>query len=182
MGAIDNTFRPWELRPPVSPHPSRRSLEVVAHFAGHQSFENAVKTLLAAGFERADLSVLSTHESLDAVEREPRTWKDALIAVAGEIKYEAPLIVSGAVILAGGPVAATVAGLVAAAVSGAAVKEVLDEVTATPHREAYVRALAAGSVILWVRIEDAATERKAIDILKDCGGLNVHAHEVVVAP
>lgn len=162
--------------------PHRRSLEVVAHFAGHRSFEQAIKKLLASGFARADLSVLSTHESLDAIEKEPRTWRDALIAVAGEIKYEAPLIVSGAVILAGGPIAATVAGLVAAAVGGAAVKEVLDEITATPHREAYIRALAAGSVILWVRVETAADEKKASDILKDCGGLNVHAHELVVTP
>ena len=164
----------------MNPHPHHRSLEVVGHFAGHKSFEQAVKGLLAAGFQRADLSVLSTHESLDAVQREPRSWRDALRAVAGEIKYEAPLIVAGAVILAGGPVAATVAGLVAAAVSGAAVKEVLDEVTATPHREAYIRALAAGSVILWVRVETAADEQKAIAIMKDSGGLNVHAHEVVV--
>ncbi len=162
----------------MSPHP--RSLEVVGHFAGHKSFEQAVKGLLEAGFQRADLSVLSTHESLDAVQREPRKWRDALLAVAGEIKYEAPLIVSGAVILAGGPIAAIVAGLVAAAVGGAAVKEVLDEVTATPHREAYVRALAAGSVILWVRVETAEVEHKAMEIMRDNGGLNVHAHEVVV--
>ena len=161
---------------------SGRSLEVVGHFAGHMSFERAIAALVAAGFARADLSVLSTHESLDAVEREARSWKDALRAVAGEIKYEAPLVAAGAVILVGGPVAASVAALIAAAVGGAAIKEILDEVTATPHREAYLRALAAGSVILWVRVADAEAERKAIDIMKDNGGLNVHAHELVFSP
>ncbi|MBM3565183.1 MAG: hypothetical protein FJX42_03605 [Alphaproteobacteria bacterium] len=163
----------------MSTHRHQRSLEVVGHFAGHRSFEAAIKALLAAGFVRSDLSVLSTHESLDAVEREPKPWRDALVAVAGEIKYEAPLIVSGAVILAGGPIAATVAGLVAAAVGGMAVKEVVDEVTATPHRESCLRALAAGSIILWVRVQDAAQEQKAIRSMKDHGGLNVHVHEVV---
>ncbi len=158
---------------------SGRSLEVVGHFASHQSFSAAVKALTAAGFARSDLSVLSTHDSLDTVERESRPWKDALIAVAGEIKYEAPLVAAGAVILVGGPIAATVAALIAAAVGGAAVKEVVDEVTSTSHRESYLRALAAGSVILWARVADAASEQKAIRAMKDSGGLNVHVHELV---
>ena len=156
-----------------------RSLEVVGHFASHTSFARAVKALTNAGFARGDLSVLSTHDSLDAVERDSRPWKDALIAVAGEIKYEAPLVAAGAVFLVGGPIAASIAALIAAAVGGAAMKEVVDEVTSTSHREAYLRALAAGSVILWVRVADAATERKAIQVLQDSGGLNVHVHEMV---
>jgi hypothetical protein len=163
----------------VSSPPSGRSLEVVGHFASHKSFAGAVKALTKAGFARSDLSVLSTHDSLDSVEPESRPWKDALIAVAGEIKYEAPLVAAGAVILVGGPVAATVAALIAAAVGGAAVKEVVDEVTSTTHRESYLRALAAGSVILWVRVADAESEQKAIHAMKDSGGLNVHVHEMV---
>ncbi len=159
--------------------PSGRSLEVVGHFASHKSFAAAVKALTAAGFARSDLSVLSTHDSLDAVERDTRPWKNTLIAVAGEIKYEAPLVAAGAVILVGGPVAATVAALIAAAVGGAAIKEVVDEVTSTAHRESYLRSLAAGSVILWVRVADAAAEQKAIRAIKDSGGLNVHVHEIV---
>ena len=159
-----------------------RSLEVVGHFASHKSFARAVKALTEAGFARSDLSVLSTHDSLDAVERESRPWKDALIAVASEIKYEAPLVAAGAVILVGGPVAASVAALIAAAVGGAAIKEVVDEVTSTAHRESYLRALAAGSVILWTRVADTASEQKAMRIMKECGGLNVHAHELVHSP
>ncbi|MEK7244929.1 MAG: hypothetical protein AAB223_02800 [Pseudomonadota bacterium] len=166
----------------MSTRPSGRSLEVVGHFASHTSFARAVEALTDAGFARSDLSVLSTHESLDAVERDARPWKDALIAVAGEIKYEAPLVAAGAVILVGGPIAASVAALIAAAVGGAAIKEVVDEVTSTSHREAYLRALAAGSVILWVRVADAQAERKAIQIMQDRGGLNVHVHEMVYSP
>lgn len=163
----------------MSAHTENRSLEVVGHFASHASFAHAVKALTDAGFARDDLSVLSTHDSLNAVERDSRPWKDALIAVAGEIKYEAPLVAAGAVILVGGPIAASIAALIAAAVGGAAIKEVVDEVTSTSHREAYLRALAAGSVILWVRVADAATRNKASEIMRDCGGLNVHAHEIV---
>ena len=166
----------------MSTRPSGRSLEVVGHFASHASFARAVKALTGAGFARGELSVLSTHESLDAVERDARPWKDALVAVAGEIKYEAPLVAAGAVILVGGPVAASVAALIAAAVGGAAIKEVLDEVTSTSHREAFLRALAAGSVILWVRTAGAEAEQKAIQIMQDCGGLNVHVHELVYSP
>ena len=163
----------------MSARHSGRSLEVVGHFASHASFARAVKALTDAGFARDDLSVLSTHDSLDAVERDSRPWKDALVAVIGEIKYEAPLVAAGAVILVGGPIAASVAALIAAAVGGAAIKEIVDEVTSTSHREAFLRALAAGSVILWVRVADAETRNKATEILRNCGGLNVHAHEVV---
>ena len=40
--------------------------EVVGLFADRESFQAAVDALFAAGFERTDLSVLSSHESIDA--------------------------------------------------------------------------------------------------------------------
>ncbi|MSO84390.1 MAG: hypothetical protein EXR02_03820 [Rhodospirillales bacterium] len=48
-----------------------RSLEVVGHFASHTAFARAVEALTGAGFALGDLSVLSTHESLDAAPRDP---------------------------------------------------------------------------------------------------------------
>ena len=127
------------------------SREVVGLFAGRESFETAIEALTAAGFERADLSVLGSHESIDAAGAPGKPWRDVLTALVGEIKYEVPMMASGAVLLAGGPMAATIAGLVAAAVGGIAAKEIVDEVTLSPHTEDFARSLEAGGLILWVR-------------------------------
>ena len=40
--------------------------EVVGLFAEREAFDRAVEELLRSGFERADLSVLASHESLEA--------------------------------------------------------------------------------------------------------------------
>lgn len=160
----------------MTPQTSTASREVVGLFADRSHFEKAVDGLLKAGFARADLSVLSSHESLDAAGRPGKAWKDALTALVGELKFEAPLVASGIVYLAGGPVAGTIAAAVGAAVSGAAIKEVLDEVTSTPHTADFARAVQAGSVILWCAVGDDAAEAKAERIMAANGGQNVHRH------
>jgi hypothetical protein len=152
--------------------------EVIGLFAGRDSLEAAVKALTAAGFERSELSLLSSHQSIDAAGKPGEPWKDVLSALVGELKYEGPLVASGAIFLAGGAVAATIAGLVGAATAGIAAKELLDEITSTPHTEDFARSLEAGSVILWVRAEDETRERTAVSILEENGGANVHTHEI----
>jgi hypothetical protein len=160
-----------------SPDISTSGREVVGLFSDRESFEAAVKALTEAGFGHADLSVLGSHESIDAAGGPGKPCRDALTAMVGEIKFEAPLVASGAIFLAGGPVAATIAGVIGAAVGGVAVKEMLEEVTAKPHTEDFARSLAAGSVILWVRASDASRERQANAILKQHRGANVHVHQ-----
>ncbi|MEE8393824.1 MAG: hypothetical protein V3R66_05715 [Rhodospirillales bacterium] len=157
------------------------ALEVVGLFADRESFETAVEALISAGFERSDLSVLSSHESIDAAGKPGKPWKDVLTALVGEIKYEGPLVGSVAIYLAGGAVAATVAGIIAAAVGGVAVKEILDEVTSAPNTEDFARSIEAGSVILWVRAVGEDRESAAARILKDNGGANVHIHRSAAA-
>lgn len=155
----------------------QKAPEVVSLFADREHFEAAVNELLEAGFKRTDLSVLASHESLDAAGKPGEPLKDVVTALVGELKYEVPLVASGAVVLAGGAVAASIAGLIGAAVGGLAVKEVLDEVTATPHTDDFARALDAGSVILWVRVENEADEAKVKAILDKNDGANTHTHQ-----
>ncbi len=150
-------------------------IEVVGLFADRDSFERAVAALLESGFERPDLSVLAAHESLDAAGKPGKPWREALLAMVGELKYEGPLVASGAIFLAGGPLAATIAAVIGAAVGGIAVKDVLEEVTAQPHTEDFARSLAAGDVILWARVADAAAEARAGDIMTASGATNVHS-------
>lgn len=150
--------------------------EVVGILGDRTQFEKAVNGLLAAGFSRADLSVLSSHESIDAAGRGPKSWRNALIGLIGELKYEGPLVAAGLIALAAGPTGAMIAAAVAAGVGGAAAKELLDEVTSAPDTEQFARALAAGSIILWVRVEDEAQELKAQGVLTGAGATNIHRH------
>lgn len=156
-------------------HPYPR--EVVGLFADRAHFEAAVGALLQAGFARSDLSVLSSHESLEAAGREGKPWRDVLTGLVGELKYEGPLVAAGLIALAAGPVGAAIAGLVAAGVGGAAAKELLDEITAVPHSEDFSRALAAGSIILWVLAPDETGEKQAAAILREAGAQNIHSHQ-----
>lgn len=156
-------------RPPVR--------EVVGLFSERAGFEAAVAQLLRQGFQPSDLSVLSSHESIEAAGREGKPWRDVLVALLGDLKYEGPLVAAGLIALATGPVGATIASLVAAGVGGAAAKELLDEVTARPHSDDFARALAAGSVILWVAAGDALKEERAKAVLREAGATNIHANE-----
>jgi len=151
--------------------------EVVGILSTREAFESAVSDMIEAGIERSDLSVLSSHESLEAAGSPGKPWRDVLTAMVGELKYEGPLVASGLILLAGGAAAASVAAVIGAAVSGVAAKEVLDEVTATPHTEAFARSVEAGGIILWARTDTAAEERLVSEILETHGGQNVHTHE-----
>jgi hypothetical protein len=148
--------------------------EVVGLFADRSSFQQALAALFAAGFERPSLSVLASHESLDAADPPERSWRDALVGLVGELKYEGPLVASGAILLAGGATAALLAGVIGAAVGGLALKELLEDVIAKPHRADFGRSLAAGSIILWVRAEGEDIQALAQRILEGNGGTNVH--------
>lgn len=152
------------------------SPELVGLLSDRASFEATVKALLDAGFAREDLSVLSNHDSIDTVGSSGNSLKDTLTALVGELKYEGPLVASGAIYLVSGPMAGTIAALIAAAVGSVAVKEVVEEVTSTPDSEDFARAVEAGSIILWVRVPDDAVQAKAEAILKANGADNVHVH------
>lgn len=148
--------------------------ELVGILPDRESFEKAVDGLLKAGFKRQDLSVLAGHASLDVAEPGEIGFKDKLVGLVGELKYEGPLVAAGLIALAAGPVGAALAGIVAAGVGAAAIKEFLDETTATPDRKAFERAIEAGSLILWVAAEDEERQAQARSVLEYCGADNLH--------
>jgi hypothetical protein len=148
--------------------------EAVASFPDREHFRNAVSALLAAGFDRTDMSVLASHEPLAAAEDEPAGLVAA--GLSDEVKYIAPLTVAGIVLISGGPIAAAIAALVGAGLGGAALKELFDDYTAAPHREQFGAALQAGAALLWVRCADPELELRALRILEEAGGRHVHIH------
>jgi hypothetical protein len=152
--------------------------ELVGLFDTKDKFDAAVRNLRDNGFTRTDLSVLSSHESIDVAGSDGRSWSDVLTALVGEVKYEVPLVASGAIALFGGAATAPAAIAVGAGVGAVALREFIDEVTSTPHTDDFARAVDAGSVILWVRIDTdhADAENKATQILKSNGATNIHMH------
>jgi hypothetical protein len=151
--------------------------EAVASFPDREHFRNAVAALLAAGFERTDLSVLASHDSLAVAESTSDSGTGILRAgLSDEIKYIAPLTVAGIIVLSGGPIAIALAALVGAGLGGAALKELFDDYTAVHHSEDFAAALKAGAALLWVRCGDSDRERAATRILEEAGGQQVHVH------
>jgi hypothetical protein len=157
---------------------SGRVTEVVGIFADRKSLQAAIGELLKAGFERTDLSVLDSHDSLSAAQRKPDdAWRRTLTGLVGEAKYIEPLTAAGLILLASGPVGAAVAGAVAAGVGGLALFEFLSELQATPHTREFAEALKQGKLLLWVRAEDEERRGRASGILKRHDASNIHAHK-----
>lgn len=152
------------------------TVEVAGNFATREAFTAAVEALTAAGFTRDDISVLDTHESLSAAGRPSEAWQESLSGLVGEINYVGPITAAGLIALASGPIGVAVAGAIAAGLTGAALVDLLEEVRATPHTEAFARALEAGAILLWVRVDDEAEARKAEEIMARHGGSDVHRH------
>jgi hypothetical protein len=148
--------------------------EAVASFPDRAHFRQAVAALLAGGFEPSDISVLASHEPLTAADEKSSTLVAA--GLTDEVNYIGPLTIAGIILLSGGPIAATLAAVVAAGLGGAALKEVFDRWTAAPHREDFEAALKAGAALLWVRCADPELELHATRVLEEAGGRHVHVH------
>lgn len=152
--------------------------EVVGLFADRDGLEKAIKDLRAAGFDRTDLSLLTSHESIDVGDSTSgMSLRERLLPLLTEWRYEVPLVGAGLIALASGPTGAAIAALVGAGVGIAAVRDLVEEVTSLPDTEEFARELAAGSVALWVDVSrDGGDEAKAREVMERYGATNVHLH------
>lgn len=170
--------------------------EVVAEFHDVDAFEDAVERVERAGIDRSAINMIASH---DAVERKldnhyepmreieedgrvPQTiYADRHeIAEGKAIAVGLPVYVCGAgaglaVVATGGTLA--VAALIAAAgaAAGAGIGSLVARAIGRGHAEKMEDQLRKGTLLLWVHVRDAE-EARVIDILKEAGGENVHAH------
>jgi hypothetical protein len=149
--------------------PTELTSELVAQYPDRASFERAVTALIAAGFERTDLSVLATHDSLevagDIAGYKPDPEGSVVAGLAGEMGFLGSIGIAGALLLAAGPV-----GVAAAAV---ALRPFFDELTESAHAAGFTQAIEKGRILLWVRTADAPAVERACALLKETGGANV---------
>jgi hypothetical protein len=156
---------------------AHHTIEVVGWFEDRAHFRAAVRGLMNAGFGRTDLSVLDSHESLSASESPREVLAETMSGLVREVNYIGPITAAGLIAVAMGPVGALVSGAIGAGLTGYAVADVLRELRATPHTEAFARAAENGAILLWVRAEDQASQDRAIEILRENGGQEIHTHE-----
>ncbi|MFA7430909.1 MAG: hypothetical protein WCZ23_12185 [Rhodospirillaceae bacterium] len=151
--------------------------ELVGLFSEPEPLIKAIKDLLGSGFEHADLSVLSSHEAVEAADPHGQTWRDRMMPLLDEPRYEVPLLTGALIAIASGPVGAVIAGLVAAGIGGVALKEMLEKVVSLPDTQEYAEAVEKGELVLWVNSPDAKAEGRARPVLERHGARNIHIVE-----
>lgn len=173
--------------------------ETVAVFKDVAKLEAAIDELLESGFDRAEISLLASEESVEEklghyydkpteIEDDPDAprvayvSKESLGAAEGALisgpLYVAAATSAGLAIAAGGPLAVAVTAAAlgggAGALVGAFLATYLDEQYAGHIEEQ----LEHGGIVLWVNLRDAAHEQRATEILSRYIVGDLHVHEV----
>lgn len=155
--------------------------ELVGLFADPAALTATIEALLADGFSHADVSVLSSHAAIEAAGK-GSGWRERLIPLISEKRYEVPLLTGAFIAIATGPVGAAIAGLVTAGVGAAALLEIFDEVVSLPNTQEFAQAVARGELILWVAVADDAAEARARMHLEHGGARGIHRNDRTQSP
>jgi len=171
--------------------------EAVGVFNSAEALQDAIDELMSSGFDRAELSLLASEDTVEAklghiyrkvsdLEDDPRVPKAAYVstesvgdaegAVIGGLAYVGAGILMGPVALAGGALAAIAAAAAAGAGVGGLIGSVLAKWIGNHHAHYLQEQLDHGGLLLWVRTWDAEDEKRAVDILAKHSGRDVHIH------
>lgn len=172
--------------------------EAVGVFDTFEAFQKAFYDLRMVGFSRYDLSVLGSDEALKEklgeaygrardLEDDPRVPRAAFVSeeAIGELEgviiggaFFIPSYIAMAVVAAaGGAAAATAAAVAIIGLPAAALGVLLAGRVGKHHRDYYAEQIERGGILLWVRVEDKAQEKLAVEILKGHSGKDVHVHD-----
>jgi hypothetical protein len=175
---------------------AERAREAVAVFEEVGELDEAIRSLLAAGFKEDDLSLLAdrrtverklghAYEKVEELEdapdvprvayRRPLDPANTESGFIGALTWAPPLLAAGAVVASTGLITGLIIG---AAVAGSLGASVLGHVVDQRHAEWLQEQLDAGGVLLWVRIKDDEAARIAVSILTQHAVHDVHIHEV----
>jgi hypothetical protein len=157
--------------------PAEMTRELVAQFEDAASFAAAVEALLAAGFERTDLSMLGTHDSLEVAgelagyHRDP--GESIRAGYAGQTSLLGSIALAGVLLLTAGPIGAAGAAVAAAAAGVLALRPFLSQLTESAHAEGFAEAIERGHILLWVRTRNPEEVALAGTALTEAGGTNL---------
>jgi hypothetical protein len=157
--------------------PAEATRELVAQFKDATGFEQAVTALLAAGFDRTDLSMLGTHDSLEVAGNLAGYRRDPAGSIKAGLADEAGLVGSialvGVLLLAAGPVGIAGAAVAAAAAGALALRPFFAQLAEAAHVEGFAQAIEQGRILLWVRTANAQDVERAGAVLSAAGGMDV---------
>jgi hypothetical protein len=176
--------------------------EVVAIFHASEHLESAIDELLSSGFDRAELSLLASEDSI--VEKLGHAYEpidemaddrtipraafvstaaigDAKGALIGGLAYVGATLAAGMAVVAGGPLAPTIAAAVLAGGAGGLAGSVLARWVGRHHATYLCEQIENGGLLLWVRAWNAEDEARAIEVLRKHAGERVHAHGAFLA-
>ncbi len=171
--------------------------EAVAVFDTVETMQDAIDALQSAGFDRADLSFVAGEQAVEEklghvytrveeLEDDPKVPTTVYVpnesigeaegALIGTPMYLAAATTAGVMVAAGGPIALTIAAVIAAGGAGAALGGILASFVGAHHADYLQEQLDRGGLLLWVRARDEAHGKKAVDILKKHSAHDVHLH------
>lgn len=177
--------------------------EAVALFSDEDSLQAAIDDLLTSGFDRAELSLLGTEETLrstfgnryktsvelEDLEGVPRSCYcsveslgDAQGGIIGGLVYVGAVAATAAVIVSGGTLGAIVAACVLAGGAAGAVGSYLADLMGNVRARHIAEHLERGGLLLWVRTWTPDDEERATAILTKHSGKDVHVHGRDTAP
>lgn len=173
--------------------------EAVGVFQDQSLLQSAVDELLIAGFDRSSLSLLAgartveeklghKYEKIVDLEDDLSTPRTAFVGrdsrtegkgiVIGGLAYVGAIGAVGAIVASGGTVGLAILGAAAAGGVGGLVGATLARIMDQRHARRLQEQLDRGGLLLWVATHGPEQEDRACDILRRCGGMDVHVHDL----
>jgi hypothetical protein len=182
--------------------PAATTREAVGVFHDLGAFKDAVDELTSTGFDRADLSLLASQETVEqklghayhrvgqlegdtsvprAAYADDHSLAEARTGAIGGLAYIGAVAAAGVVVASGGGLAAAIAGAALAGGGGGLLGSIAARFIGEAHAKNLQGQLDKGGLLLWVNTANADEEQRALDILRKHGGRDVHIHELPVS-
>lgn len=172
--------------------------EAVGVFHHWNNLQSAVDELLLSGFDRAEISMLAgekvveqklghLYRRVSELEDDPEAPRIAFVgndsltegkaSAVGALGYVGAVAAVGAVVASGGALAWAIVAGVAAGGGGAALGTLLARAVGRGRAKDLEAQIDKGGLLLWVRTTDSEHEHRAMAVLRNHQGEDVHVHE-----
>lgn len=181
----------------TEPGRQRNMPEAVGVFDDPDHLYAAIDELQMHGFDRSDICMLADEKAVEEklgnafwdakdledepdAPRRPYISEEGIGAAEGSLLsaplYVAAVVTAGALAAPATPMATAIGAVVLAGGAGAAVGGLLAWLLGEHHAEYLQNQIRHGGLLLWVRTADPERQERAVRIMTDCGGRDVHVH------
>jgi len=173
--------------------------EVAGVFRSPDALDAAADALLRGGFDRADIDLMAHPDTIreklggvfapaEELADVPDVPRRAFVAhedvatttalVAGALSYIGAAAAALGVVASGGTLALALAAAAAGGAAGGGVGALISHVLGAERARELETLMAAGGLVLWVRVRTSEQEDKAQRILREHGADAVRVHEI----